>query len=281
MGSLEAAGARLRALRVNAGLTQQQLADKAGISYFTIAKLEQGSTKAPSATVLYKLSNSLGFDIDEFLGRSSSQPSTRIPVKFIYFDIGGVLVHTESVLFHHLSSDLNRPTDRVKAIYYNYVAIACRGKLSLHDLQMLMLLKLNLKYKTAQQHKFFKHWVDYMQPIADTQNFATQLATKYPIGLLTDTIDGFVERMMKQELLPQLNYKAIIKSSDVEVTKPHPEIYQVATQKSGAKPHEILFIDDKKINVKGARKFGWQAEWFNELKPKASIARIRRKYFSA
>ena len=84
---------------------------------------------------------------------------------------------------------------------------------------------------------------------------------------------------MKQGVVPRIKYQSIIKSSDVEVTKPHPEIYEVATRKSGFKPHEILFIDDKRMNVKGARQFGWQAEWFNELKPKASIARIRRKYF--
>src|SRR5688572_3834321 len=120
MGSLEALGQRLKRLRTTTGLSQQAVAAKAGISYFTLAKIEQGATKAPSATVLYKLSAVLGFDIDELLGKKpASQPKSKI--KFVYSDIGGVLVHTESAFFQHLSVIYNRPLDKIRAVYHLYI----------------------------------------------------------------------------------------------------------------------------------------------------------------
>src|SRR5687767_10981750 len=138
MGSLEASptpqgtgrvSLRLKKLREQAGLTQQQLANRAGISYFTIAKIEQGNTKNPSTTVLYKLSTALGFDIDEFLGKSVKASLRKPKIKFVYSDIGGVLVHTESAFFQHLAILYDRPIDRIRAVYHTYVPYACIGRL--------------------------------------------------------------------------------------------------------------------------------------------------------
>src|SRR3990167_4194136 len=117
------------------------------------------------------------------------------------------------MLFQSLSLLYNRPIDKVRAVYHTYMPLACQGKLNFHDLQLLMLLKLNLKFRAAQRHRLFKHWVEYMQPIAESQVFITQIAQRHPVGLLTDTVDGFVERMQKRQLLPKLPYKDIIQSS--------------------------------------------------------------------
>ncbi len=45
-------------------------------------------------------------------------------------------------------------------------------------------------------------------------------------------------------------------SYDLGLLKPDPLIYQVVLQKLGAKPQEVIFIDDKKKNVEAAKSHG-------------------------
>lgn len=62
-------GERLRDARVRRALTQQELADKAGVGANTVARLERDETE-PHMSTLRKLAHALGFD-----------PSTLIPGK--------------------------------------------------------------------------------------------------------------------------------------------------------------------------------------------------------
>ena len=62
-------GERLRDARVRRALTQQELADKAGVGANTVARLERNETE-PHMSTLRKLAHALGVD-----------PSTLIPDK--------------------------------------------------------------------------------------------------------------------------------------------------------------------------------------------------------
>ncbi len=283
MGSLEAKqiSNKLRGLREGLGLTQQDVAAKAGVSLSTYTKIEEGTTKRPSATVLFKLAGALGVSIDSLLTNAPvvATPVIKPKISFVYFDIGGVLVHTESSFLQPLSLRLNRPLDHVRQVYHTYMRVACRGMLSLEDLQWLLILRLNVRYRAEKRRKLFKHWVDDMKPATEAQQLATEVANSYPVGLLTDTVDGWVEQMRDKGILPELPWKVTIKSNEIGFLKPEKEVFEIATKKANVPPNEILFIDDRKQNVRGAREFGWQAEWYNELNQNASVARIKRKYF--
>lgn len=58
-------GARLKALRAEAGLSQAELAEKAGMHQFGVAKLEQGQREPSWATVI-ALAKALGVDCTAF-----------------------------------------------------------------------------------------------------------------------------------------------------------------------------------------------------------------------
>jgi transcriptional regulator with XRE-family HTH domain len=64
----EAWGQRLKRLRVQRGLTQQALADKAEVARNTIARFET-ATRRPDIDVLERLARALRLSIDEVLGR--------------------------------------------------------------------------------------------------------------------------------------------------------------------------------------------------------------------
>jgi transcriptional regulator with XRE-family HTH domain len=58
-------GERLKQLRKNAGLSQAELAERAGMNRFGVAKLEQGAREPSWATVL-NLARALGVDCRAF-----------------------------------------------------------------------------------------------------------------------------------------------------------------------------------------------------------------------
>jgi|SRR5579859_223096 len=65
-------GERLKALREQAGMTQQQLASASGLNRFGVAKLEQGVGEPRWPTVL-ALANALGVSCEAFTGEATTR----------------------------------------------------------------------------------------------------------------------------------------------------------------------------------------------------------------
>ncbi len=59
----------VKKLRQKAGLSQDQLARKAGIPYSTFLKIESGYTPNPSIQAVVSIADALGVSIDELVGR--------------------------------------------------------------------------------------------------------------------------------------------------------------------------------------------------------------------
>jgi transcriptional regulator with XRE-family HTH domain len=60
---------RVKECRKKKGWTQQKLAEKAGLSFNTITKIEQGIGDSPTLKTLIKLADVLEVTIDELVGR--------------------------------------------------------------------------------------------------------------------------------------------------------------------------------------------------------------------
>ena len=70
-------GARIKEIRKKRGLTQVQLAKKAGISQSALSDIEsQVSSKRPSATTIQLLASALGTTVAELMGETVE---TRLP----------------------------------------------------------------------------------------------------------------------------------------------------------------------------------------------------------
>src|ERR1700735_5322120 len=91
-------GKRLQQARQAAGLTQQQLCQRANLSYSTLAKIERGAIKSPSIFTIQRISEALGIGMNELLGISGpttagvSKIRSKSGIRFVYFDINGCLV---------------------------------------------------------------------------------------------------------------------------------------------------------------------------------------------
>jgi transcriptional regulator with XRE-family HTH domain len=61
-------GKSIQEARQAAGLTQQELCQKAELSYSTLAKIERGAIKTPSVFTVMKIAQILGIGMDGLLG---------------------------------------------------------------------------------------------------------------------------------------------------------------------------------------------------------------------
>jgi len=60
---------KIKQLRKRAGWSQQKLAEKAGLSYNVITKIEQGVAKNPNIKTMIKLAEAFQITLDELVGR--------------------------------------------------------------------------------------------------------------------------------------------------------------------------------------------------------------------
>jgi len=68
-------GERIKKYRKKMGWSQQKLAEKAGLSYNVITKLEQGLAKQPTIQTVVKIANAFGISLDKLIGRKLRRDS--------------------------------------------------------------------------------------------------------------------------------------------------------------------------------------------------------------
>jgi len=63
---------RLKELRKERNWTQQKLAEKAGLSFNAITKIEQGAAEHPTLKTLLKLADAFSISLDALVGRKKA-----------------------------------------------------------------------------------------------------------------------------------------------------------------------------------------------------------------
>jgi epoxide hydrolase-like predicted phosphatase len=91
-----------------------------------------------------------------------------------------------------------------------------------------------------------------------------ELRKKYKIGLLSNTSDNDVERFFSPADMAKY-FDDVILSYRVQLTKPHPEIYQLAAQRLNVTPAECVFIDDNAHNIAGAEAVGMRGILYQDF----------------
>ncbi len=116
-------------------------------------------------------------------------------------------------------------------------------------------------------------WVEYLGELnVDLAEFITTLRPRYKIALLSNSFLGAREREQERYHFQELT-DLIIYSHEAGLAKPDRRIYQLACERLGLPPHEILFLDDYEPNVTAAREFGMQAILFEDTSK--AIAEVR------
>ena len=104
----------------------------------------------------------------------------------------------------------------------------------------------------VENYKVIFDGIDYFKEVAD---YEKSLKDKCYIGIFSNLTIFDKERLDKQVDLSKYDY--VFLSFEMGLRKPEAKIYEYEQEHVPFEPEDILFIDDKKINIDNASKAGW------------------------
>jgi len=269
-------GKQLQAARQQAGLTQQALCHKAGLSYSTLAKIERGAIKAPSIFTIQSIADALGTTLAELMGdigpknAAKAYKTSQSGVRFIYFDINGCLVRFYHRAFTRIAEDSGASPDLIETAFWHDNDAVCRGDMTVTAFNASFGQKFGLT-----DFDWRTYYLEAIKPIQEMQELVRWAAGQYRIGLLSNIMPGQIDTMLARGVLPAVDYTAVVDSSKVGTIKPEAAIYEKAQALTGCSPAEILLVDDSRTNLMAAERQGWKVLWFDDYRPEESAARVR------
>jgi FMN phosphatase YigB (HAD superfamily)/DNA-binding XRE family transcriptional regulator len=276
----KALGKRLQLARKRAGLTQQELCQKAGLSYSTLAKIERGAIKTPSVFTVAHIAAATGTPLESLLDLQNVNLGTSTPVsnkkrsktgvRFVYFDVNGVLVRFFHRAFTQITDDTGARADLAENLFWRHNDALCRGQMSLQELNETFDKELH-----TQGFNWENYYMSSVEPMPEMKEFVSWCAEHYSVGLLSNTAPGFLDEMRSRQLIPDITYDAVADSSKIGSVKPEPKIFEIAQELAGVEPNEILLIDNERPNLTAADKAGWQVLSFDDFDPAGGIAQAR------
>ena len=276
----KALGKRLQDARRRANLTQQELCQKAGLSYSTLAKIERGAIRSPSVFTVASIAAATGVPLEELLdielaARSGEQPTgkkrSKTGISFIYLDVNGVLIRFFHRAFSQIAQETAVGADVVETLFWRHNDAVCRGELSLDEFNAIFVNELGIV-----GFDWKKYYMDSVEPMPHVDELVRWMAENYRVGLLTNNMPGFTKELLDAGKIPQVDYEAIIDSWEVKAIKPEAHIYEIAQQRAGVEPQEILLMDDGRTNLMAADRLGWHVLWFDDYRPEEGLGRARQ-----
>lgn len=267
-------GKRLQLARQAAGLTQQQLCQKANLSFSTLTKIERGAIKSPSIFTVEAIANALGTSLDKLIGHSPTPDrkflTTKSGVKFIYFDVNGCLVHYYQRAFSRLATAIGVSSDQVETAFWHQNDDVCRGTITMKEFNDYIAQRLGVD-----SVDWMKYYLETVEPIKEMQELLKWASERYKVGLLTNIMPSQLKAMTAAGALPNIDYDVVIDSSEIGVIKPESKIFEIAQERAAVPSSEILLIDDARANVVAAEKHGWNVLWFDDVRLEESVERVR------
>jgi putative hydrolase of the HAD superfamily len=186
-------------------------------------------------------------------------------IQFIYFDCGGVVYKdfSDSNKWEAMHQDLGineSNQDKYQTLWSQIKNQVCIDY-DVDDFISVLNQKLNLNIPS--DYSMLQDFVDRFDPNPDIWPILEQLSQTHRLGLLTNQYPRMLDLVKQTDLIPPVDWDAIIDSNVVGHKKPETEIFEIALQQAGASPNQILFIDNSIRHVEKAQKLGWHAHHYD------------------
>jgi putative hydrolase of the HAD superfamily len=195
-------------------------------------------------------------------------------IKTIFFDFGNILVTYDNV-FNKVCRDFKINLNEFVEYYNGFEKSLTVGEIKTDLFWEKCIENFSLDLQKAKRYDFEGAWVSDYEIIKPINNLVYELNGKMNIGVISNINSGIWEAALRDNWVPKVNYKSIILSCEVGIKKPDKEIYEIAEQKSGVNPEEILFIDDKEKNLVEPTKMNWAVVHFDPEKPEEGVNKIK------
>lgn len=204
---------------------------------------------------------------------------TKMKPKYIYFDLDNTLINhskAESEAqrdtfsgfpeFEHtdMESWLKAYTEENHQLWQQYQ----KGTIDREHLQFQRFYRpmKNLGISTERSEEigwaYMKNYRKYWTWVEGAREALEIVADRFPVGIVTN---GFLETQQKKIEVMNLNQFTdnFIITEEIGVMKPHPKVFDIATERAGTERDQILYVGDSySSDVIGGRNAGWQTAWF-------------------
>lgn len=168
-------------------------------------------------------------------------------IKFVYFDVGGT-VEKDFSATNKWSELLNefQFTEETWQKYYGKIDIGIISPDS------------PIPYK-----KLLAGFINRFEKNESIWPVITEAKKHFRIGLLTNMYPEMLTGIFEKGLMPPIDWEIVIDSTVEGCAKPGVEIYQLAQDRTGVKPNEILFVENSEKNLTAPRDLGWQTFYYD------------------
>jgi len=182
-------------------------------------------------------------------------------IKWLLVDIGDVLLvrneNNHKSFAELLADELGVDLELAQEI--NKVHYTTMEEEHIPENKFVADLKEKLNYDAPRDiFSYFERAYDTQRrPNTEFINFLNEVrAEGVKTGILSNTVAIYTHVQERVGISKIGGFDPIIYSWDVQLTKPHKEIFELALEKLNVSPEEIVFIDDKKGHLEGAQEVG-------------------------
>ena len=180
-------------------------------------------------------------------------------IKAIVWDLEGVILHTNDVdISTSVARRLGVQASDVEQVFNSKINDDVdRGEFTHDEFWNLFLQQLNLprEYKKHLEAFFHNDFVIDEKVVEDIREYRMI----YRTGLLTNFSDAARPMLEGNKWNVENAFDEMVVSCEIKMIKPEAGIYQYILGKLNCEAQEAIFIDDKPINVEGARAIGMHA----------------------
>ncbi|OGM37601.1 hypothetical protein A3E41_05225 [Candidatus Woesebacteria bacterium RIFCSPHIGHO2_12_FULL_38_9] len=198
-------------------------------------------------------------------------------IKFIYFDVGGVVIrdfsgtNKWSVLKNVIgvNKENNKEFDLLYDKYEKEELCLTRN---VDTLVPIFSKKFGINFPP--EFSMLEYFINNFDNNRSLWPILRRIKKTYRIGLLTNMYIGMFDDIKNKGLLPPVEWEITIDSTKVGLQKPDPKIFDLAQKQSGVNNSEILFVDNNQKNIDAAEKFGWQTFYYDSSNHEVSCKKL-------
>ncbi|MBI5412637.1 HAD family phosphatase [Candidatus Peregrinibacteria bacterium] len=203
--------------------------------------------------------------------------------KVIVFDLGGV-VFTNSLkqFIHSLSERYSLEPSRINEVINSGGAGTAYRENRITRNQFWENVLKTLPFKESAD-ELEQEWIEGYHPMPGMKELLADLAKKYKIYYLSDSVKERVEALEAKYHFTSW-FDGGLFSYEVGARKPSQKMYESIIQKAGVSPEAMFFIDDKASSLEPAKKMGMATILFlsvdqlkKELKKSTIEFRIKKE----
>ncbi len=179
-------------------------------------------------------------------------------IKAIVFDIGGVLEITPPTGWQQKWEGLlELSSGQLRGKMYDTWRAGSIGTITLDQVHEQTASVLNIS--TEQVVLLMDDlWTEYLGSLnTELYDYFKSLRPKYTTAILSNSFVGAREKEQEHYGFEN-SCDTIIYSHEVGMAKPDPRIYALTCEQLKLEPYEIIFVDDVKVIIEAAVKFGLQ-----------------------